>query len=115
MAKSQSKKKKKTKVDPEGIAFIKSTFNNTIITLTDKYGNAMTGISRHAAKPIFNLKVNDCSIGHANTFSDVSIAQPFWYVNSNGLVEIAVNQGSAAEHFGLVIGSKINIGEDGET
>jgi len=35
------RKKKKTKVDPEGIAFIKSTFNNTIITLTDKYGNAI--------------------------------------------------------------------------
>jgi small subunit ribosomal protein S11 len=36
------RKKKKTKVDPEGIAFIKSTFNNTIITLADKYGNAIS-------------------------------------------------------------------------
>jgi len=35
------RKKKKTKVDPEGIAFIKSTFNNTIISLTDKYGNSV--------------------------------------------------------------------------
>ena len=35
------RKKKKTKVDPDGIAFIKSTFNNTIISLTDKYGNAI--------------------------------------------------------------------------
>lgn len=35
------RKKKKNKVDPKGIAFIKSTFNNTIITLTDKYGNAI--------------------------------------------------------------------------
>ena len=35
-------KKKKTKVEPEGIAFIKSTFNNTIITLSDIYGNAIT-------------------------------------------------------------------------
>ena len=35
------RKKKKTKVDPEGIAFIKSTFNNTIITLADKYGNVI--------------------------------------------------------------------------
>ena len=35
------RKKKKTKVDPEGIAFIKSTFNNTIISLTDKYGNSI--------------------------------------------------------------------------
>ena len=35
------RKKKRTKVDPEGIAFIKSTFNNTIISLTDKYGNSI--------------------------------------------------------------------------
>ena len=35
------RKEKKTKVDPEGIAFIKSTFNNTIISLTDKYGNSV--------------------------------------------------------------------------
>lgn len=39
MAKPRSKKK--IKVDPEGIAFIKATFNNTIITLTDKKGNAI--------------------------------------------------------------------------
>ena len=36
------RKKKKTKVDPEGIAFIKATFNNTIISLTDKYGNSIS-------------------------------------------------------------------------
>ena len=38
-------KKKKTKVDPDGIGFIKSTFNNTIITLTDKYGNTISWAS----------------------------------------------------------------------
>ena len=49
MAKSKIyRKKKKTKVDPEGIAFIKSTFNNTIITLTDKYGNAISWSSSGA-------------------------------------------------------------------
>ena len=30
-----SNKKKKTRVDAEGIGYIKSTFNNTVITLTD--------------------------------------------------------------------------------
>ena len=34
-------KKKKVKVPSEGIAFIKATFNNTIITLSDKKGNAI--------------------------------------------------------------------------
>ena len=36
-----TKKRKRIKVDPEGIAFIKATFNNTIITLTDKFGNTI--------------------------------------------------------------------------
>ena len=40
-----NKKKKKSKVDPEGIGFIKSTFNNTVITLTDKYGNTISWAS----------------------------------------------------------------------
>ena len=40
-----SKKRKKIKVDPEGIAFIKATFNNTIITITDKFGNTIAWAS----------------------------------------------------------------------
>ena len=37
--------KKKKKVDSDGIAFIKASFNNTIITLCDKFGNAITWAS----------------------------------------------------------------------
>ena len=33
--------KRKVRVNPEGIAYIKATFNNTIITLADKKGNAI--------------------------------------------------------------------------
>ncbi len=36
------RKKKREKVDAEGQAFIKATFNNTIITLTDNYGNVVS-------------------------------------------------------------------------
>ena len=39
------KKKKRTKVDPDGIGFVKATFNNTIVTLTDKFGNAISWCS----------------------------------------------------------------------
>jgi small subunit ribosomal protein S11 len=35
------KKKKKVHVDANGKAFIKATFNNTIVTLTDTYGNVI--------------------------------------------------------------------------
>ena len=39
------KKKKKTRVEPEGVGYIKSTFNNTVITLADKYGNTISWAS----------------------------------------------------------------------
>ncbi len=41
MADKPSKKKKKKNIEPHGVAHIKSTFNNTHITLTDKYGNVI--------------------------------------------------------------------------
>ena len=39
--KKRSRKKDK-KVDPEGVAHIKATFNNTIVTITDKNGNTIS-------------------------------------------------------------------------
>jgi len=53
MAKKQTQKKgrksfrggarrKKVMVDPNGMAFIRATFNNVIVTLTDQYGNCIS-------------------------------------------------------------------------
>jgi small subunit ribosomal protein S11 len=39
------KKRKKVQVEPEGIAHIKATFNNTVITLTNKFGNVISWAS----------------------------------------------------------------------
>lgn len=39
------RKKKKIKVESEGIAHIKATFNNTTISLTDNYGNVISWAS----------------------------------------------------------------------
>lgn len=41
MAQTQRSSKKKSRVPSEGIAFIKASFNNTIITITDKNGNTI--------------------------------------------------------------------------
>lgn len=38
----KGRKKKKERVEAEGQAHIKATFNNTIITLTDNYGNVVS-------------------------------------------------------------------------
>ena len=40
-SKDRRKKKKKGNVDQLGVAHIKATFNNTHITLTDKFGNVV--------------------------------------------------------------------------
>ena len=41
----RARKKKKEKVEAEGQAFIKATFNNTIISITDNYGNVISWAS----------------------------------------------------------------------
>jgi len=45
----------------------------------------------------------------ATTFSDRSPGTAFWYENSNGLAEIAVNQGRADSELGLSIGVPVEI------
>jgi len=39
------KKKKKVQVEAEGVAYIRATFNNTVVTLTNKYGNVISWAS----------------------------------------------------------------------
>jgi len=41
LSEKKQKTKKKIKVDPNGVAHIKATFNNTHITLTDHSGNVI--------------------------------------------------------------------------
>ena len=43
----------------------------------------------------------------AETFSDRPPGVAFWYENSNGLAEIAVNQGRADRELGLAIGTAV--------
>lgn len=42
MAKTYKKAKKKIQVDANGVAHIKATFNNVIVTITDIYGNTIS-------------------------------------------------------------------------
>ncbi|MEO7176942.1 MAG: 30S ribosomal protein S11 [Saprospiraceae bacterium] len=45
MAKTTKVKKRKVKVEPEGYAFIQATFNNLIISLTNKQGQVISWAS----------------------------------------------------------------------
>jgi small subunit ribosomal protein S11 len=42
LAKSTKKAKKKAHVDANGVAHVKATFNNVIVTITDVYGNTIS-------------------------------------------------------------------------
>lgn len=75
----------------------------------DHYGNAVTGLRGNMVKPSHTLQANQVYLQNTEKFSDVSSGQSFWFVNSNGLVEIAVNQGSASRLLKLEIGSKIKV------
>ncbi len=73
----------------------------------DNYGNAMTGLRYQSAYRDKVLHISDKNIYPANTFSDVKQGEAFWYKNSSGLVEIAVNRDSAQQQLKLRLGEKI--------
>ena len=79
------------------------------IVYVDHYGNALTGLRGDAVPATARLTAGGHSIGHAHTFSAAPTGAAFWYVNSNGLVEIAVNAGRADRALGLAVGSKIAV------
>jgi S-adenosylmethionine hydrolase len=80
------------------------------IVYLDHYGNAMTGLRAGSIARDVRLGVAGCGIAHAPVFSAVPAAEPFWYENSLGLVEIAANATSAARELGLVVGQRVEMG-----
>ena len=83
------------------------------IVYVDRYGNAMTGLRAASLSPVAELEVGCTRIVRARTFSDVPQGQPLWYENANGLAEIALNGGSAAERFALAPGRLVTIRRPG--
>ena len=75
--------KKRIKVDPNGIAFIKATFNNTVITLTDKFGNAISW----ASAGVLGIKGSKKSTPFAATQATQKAAEE---AISRGLVSVEV-------------------------
>ncbi|GMR20252.1 MAG: SAM-dependent chlorinase/fluorinase [Gammaproteobacteria bacterium] len=75
----------------------------------DHYGNAITGLRINRLNKEMAIVVNGISIHYARTFGEVGSGECFWYVNANGLVEIACNQDSAARTLALNIGQAISV------
>ena len=81
------------------------------IVYIDGYGNAMTGLRAAQLATRSRLAVGGRVLARARTFSDAPPGVAFWYENSNGLAEIAVNQGRAESVLALEIGSAVEIRE----
>jgi len=75
----------------------------------DGYGNAITGLRCISTVETKFLSLNDLKIKAAMTFSSAEINVPFWYINSMGLVELAVNQANAQQQLSLKIGQLIKL------
>ncbi|MEE8532845.1 MAG: SAM hydroxide adenosyltransferase, partial [Alphaproteobacteria bacterium] len=81
------------------------------IVYIDRFGNAMTGLRAAALPADAGLEVAGRVLARARTFAEVPPGAPFWYENSSGLAEIAVNRGRAADALGLSPGVAVAVRE----
>ena len=78
------------------------------VVYIDRYGNAVTGRRAATRMGDWELRVRGNRLRRARTFAEVDPGTPFWYENSSGLAEIAVNQGCAAGALDLAVGVPIS-------
>lgn len=77
------------------------------IIYIDHYGNCLTGLRASRLDSETVLQAAGVELRRGRTFCDVQPGAALWYENSVGLVEIAINRGSAAQLLDLKIGSPI--------
>lgn len=73
----------------------------------DHYGNAWSGV-RAAPKDARVIAAGEL-FKHSDSFGLVGKGEGFWFINSVGLLELAVNRGSAAHSFGLKLGDSVQV------
>lgn len=73
----------------------------------DHYGNVLTGLRSRDVPSTSRAEAGGRRVPWARVFSEAPEGAPFWYANSIGLVEIAVDRGNAAAQLGLDIGDPV--------
>lgn len=92
-------------VDALGVEFDAGDLARVIYI--DHYGNAWTGV--RGTPDVARVRAAGVAFARADCFGAVDKGAGFWFVNSVGLVEIAVNRGSAAAAYGLKVGDRVEI------
>jgi S-adenosylmethionine hydrolase len=75
------------------------------VVYIDRYGNSITGLRAAAVNDSASLRINGHDVSRARTFTETEPGAAFWYTNSSGLVEIAVNRGRADRQLGIAVGT----------
>lgn len=75
----------------------------------DHFGNAWTGIRGAAIPHSARITAKNIHFEHSESFGFVGRGEGFWFVNSVGLIELAVNRGNAAQQFGLGVGDLVQL------
>ena len=79
------------------------------IIYTDHFGNAVTGIRAMSVDNTARLNLAEQCYMKARTFGEVARGAAFYYENSNGLLEFAVNCGSFVETRRVQVGDVITL------
>ena len=77
------------------------------VVYVDHYGNALTGLRAARVPREAELAVAGRRLRYARVFSDAVDGAAFWYENSQGLVEVAMDRASAAGALGLEVGTPV--------
>jgi S-adenosylmethionine hydrolase len=79
------------------------------IVYIDNYGNLISGLRASMCGHEQVVVYKDHKILHADRFETAPVSEPFWYVNSIGLVEISINRSSAAHFFNAEPGQTFDV------
>lgn len=75
----------------------------------DRFGNAISGLRAGVVPVGARLFVREIELRQARVFSEIPPGKAFFYENSMGLVEIAVNQGRAEDVLRLRRGDPVSV------
>jgi hypothetical protein len=79
------------------------------VIYVDHFGNCITGLRAAVIGDDGRLRAGGRELHRVRTFGDVPTGEAFWYENSSGLAEIAVNQGRADRTLNLSRTASISV------
>jgi len=95
--------------ESDGLTVQSTAVDRPRIIYIDHYGNCMTGLRAAGVAAGTQLILGNHTVAYAPTFSAAIPGQVFWYANSLGLVEVAVNCGRADVLLDLKVGVPLTI------